>query len=363
MFYVKNLKINNFRCYKDKKIDFSDKINVIYGENAVGKTSIIEAIAYLGLCKSFRGAKDRDLIKIGEDYFFIKGEIEDNSQEVVEIIASFSENEKKIKKNNHVFKKLSEYIGYFNVVSFEPSDLDLIKGGPAERRRFLDLNICQFNEKYLTSLMKYNKILKKRNDFLKQIEDLSEKNIEFLNVLDDALVKEADIIIRSRLDFINNINKELNKVSMDLSLSKESVVIEYTPSIHVENFLGALKKKRKYDFISKTTSVGPHRDDFIVKINNNDANLFASQGQTRTAVIAIKLSLAEYLNSESKNIVILLDDVFSELDAKRQNELLLRIEKNKQIFITTTSIDLINDAILNKSKVIKLEKETEVWAI
>lgn len=363
MFYIESIKINNFRCYSNKKITFSDKINIICGENAVGKTSILEAIAYLGLCKSFKGTKDKDLIKFGEDFFFIKGNFVERDSKNNEVIASFSEKEKKIKKNNVVFRKLSEYLGFFNVVSFEPADLDLVKGSPIERRRFLDLNISQFNERYLISLMKYNKILKKRNDFLKQIEELNQINEEYLDVIDEALSKEAVFIIETRKKFIISINEILFNVSKDLSLNKETVKLKFNPCLSVENFVNNFKKKRKYDFASKTTSSGPHRDDFLIEINDKEADLYASQGQTRTAVIAIKLSLAKYLSVENKNLIILLDDVFSELDESRQNELLYKLEENKQIFITTTSIESIDRNIISKSNVIKIEKETEVWAI
>ena len=166
MFYVKELKLNNFRCYNSKSVTFSPKINIIYGKNAVGKTTVLESIGYLGLLKSFRDAKDGDLIKNSEDFFFIKAKFCDTKDDNLdEIIVSYNENGKKIKKNNYIYQKISDYIGYFNVVTFDPSDLDIIKGAPLVRRGFLNINLSQMDKTYMLSLMKYNKILKKRKKY------------------------------------------------------------------------------------------------------------------------------------------------------------------------------------------------------
>ncbi len=342
---------------------FSPNINILYGDNAVGKTSVLEAIAYLALCKSFKGSKDKDLIKRNEDYFFIKGVFCENDENKTEIIASFKEKEKKIKKNNYIFQKLSDYIGYFNVVTFEPADLNLIKGSPIERRKFLDVNISQFDSKYMLSIMKYNKILKKRNDFLKSIEELSEKNVQLLEVLDEMLAIEAIEVMKRREKFVFEISDHVKKMSNKISKEKEIVSVEYKCADNVENFVKNLRQKRKYDFVCKSTSVGPHRDDLNIKINNTEADLYASQGQTRTAVISIKLGLAEYLRKVNENQIVLLDDVFSELDYTRQSELLSLLNEKTQVFITTTTVSTIKEDILNKSRVIKVEKETEAWVI
>lgn len=356
-FAISSLRLNNFRGYKDKMIEFSPEINILYGDNAVGKTSILEAVAYLGLSKSFRGAKDKEILKFGEEYFFVKGSFIEKDNKKSEVIISFKEKDKKIKKNNYIYQKISDYIGYFNVVSFEPSDLNLIKGGPSERRRFLDVNISQYDTEYLISIVKYNKILKKRNDFLKSIEELNEKSNQYLDAIDELLASEAIKLIKTRESFIISINEYIEKVSKSISTNNEVVSIVYNKSENVENFVNNLKRKRKYDFICKSTSLGPHRDDLTIKINSCEAEKYASQGQIRTAVIALKLGLASFLKESNAKQIVLLDDVFSELDHNRQCELLNSLKGKTQVFITTTSITNITQDILAKSKLIKVEKE------
>ena len=359
MFAIKSIKLNNFRCYSTKSCEFSSNINILYGDNAVGKTSVLEAIAYLSLCKSFRGAKDKDIIKNDQDYFFVRGEFELGNDKNDEIIISYNNKEKKIKKNNYVFQKMSDFFGYFNVVTFEPLDLYLIKGGPVERRRFLDINISQYDKEYMLSIMRFNKILKKRNDFLKSVEEMNGNNVEYLNSIDELYAKEALKVIEIRDKFIKELNNEIKSMSFALSLGNEEVSVEYKPSEKVENFVKNLKNKRKYDLVCQTSSLGPHRDDVLVKINNKEAEIHASQGQIRTAVIALKLGLAAYLRKYNEKQIILLDDVFSELDNDRQNKLLELLNKKNQIFITTTSISNINEEIKKESKLIKVVKENE----
>ena len=359
MFAIKKLKLNNFRCYTSKLLEFSPNINILYGDNAVGKTSVVEAIAYFGMCKSFRGAKDRDLIKENQDYFFLKASFIAENELKDEIIVSFNGKDKKIKKNNYIYNKISDFFGYFNVISFEPSDLNLIKGGPIERRRFLDVNTSQYNKEYMVGLIRFNKILKKRNEFLKQTEELNANNLEYLKVIDEMYCKEAIKLIDLRTKFILELNNYVKSAALKISGGKESVILEYSPSENVENFVEKLCAKRKYDFLCKSTSVGPHRDDILIKINEKSADQYASQGQIRTAVIAMKLGLAEMLRKYNENQIILLDDVFSELDFSRQTLLLELLNRKNQIFITTTSISSINDDILNESELIKVTKETE----
>ena len=359
MFAIDSLKINNFRCYTSKTLEFSPNINILYGDNAVGKTSIVEGIAYFGMCKSFRGAKDKDLIKEKQDYFFLKGIFDASKEKEDEIIVSFNGKDKKIKKNNYIYNKISDYFGYFNVISFEPADLNLVKGGPIERRRFLDVNASQYSKEYMLSLMKFNKILKKRNEFLKNIEELNESNLEYLKVIDEMYCKEAKVLIEIREKFIFELNDYIKSAALKISGDKEEIKLEYLPSENVENFVKKLNSKRKYDFVCKTTSVGPHRDDILIKINKKSADQYASQGQIRTTVIAMKLGLAEMLRKFNKNQIVLLDDVFSELDSNRQTLLLELLDQKTQIFITTTSISNINEEILSKSKLIKVVKETE----
>ena len=359
MFYIKSVKLNNFRCYSSKSIEFKPNVNIIYGENAIGKTTVLEAIGYLGLCKSFRGAKDADLIKNEEEYFFINGKFNSDDDENVDITVSYNENAKKIKKNNYIYQKNSDYIGYFNVVSFDPSDLELIKGAPVLRRGFLNVNISQIDKQYLLSLMKYNKILKKRNEYLK-MNDANSLDMVYLDTITIMLCQEALYIIRKRSNFIEEINKYIKEASLKITNNKEIVELTYSPNTVFENVEKEYKNKLKYDAVAKTTTVGPHRDDVVIKINEKEADIYASQGQVRTAVIAIKLGLSEYMKTINENQILLFDDVFSELDGNRQKELLDILEEKSQIFITSTSVDGIDQAVLSKSNLIMFRKGENV---
>ena len=358
MFYVKELELNNFRCYGAKSVTFEPKINIIYGKNAVGKTSVLESIAYLGVLKSFRDAKDSDLIKKGEDFFFIKASFLDtDTKDKDEIIVSYNENGKKVKKNNYIYQKNSDYIGYFNVVTFDPSDLDLIKGAPIVRRGFLNVNLSQIDKTYMISLMKYNKILKKRNEYLKNI-DSNKIDHTYLDAITSLLADEATIIIKKRREFLENLCIYVNKYGKLISNNEENIKIEYVPccidEINIKNEY--IDKKHK-DILLKTTTIGPHRDELKLYINEKDASIYASQGQIRSAVIALKLGLSEFMKKTNDKQVVLLDDVFSELDSNRQMKLLEMLVTNSQIFITATEVDHINQTILNESNLIEFRKE------
>ena len=200
MFYLKSINLNNFRCFESKKIEFSPNINILYGQNAVGKTSVLEGIAYLGILKSFREGKDEEIIRNGQDFFFVSGDFFDDEEEKnINIVVSYNNLGKKIKKNSYIYQKMSDYIGYSNIISFDPGDLMLIKGAPVERRSFLNINISQIDKNYMLSLMKYNKILKKRNEYLKNT-DSSMIDYDYLDTLTTLLDEEAINIISKRVN-------------------------------------------------------------------------------------------------------------------------------------------------------------------
>lgn len=354
MFYLKNIELNNFRCYKATKFGFSDNINIFVGQNAVGKTSIIEAINFLGLCKSFRTSNDGELMKEKEEYFFVKGKIENNDIETT-VVISASQNGKKVVVNNKTYKNLSEYLGFINVVSFSPEDIKLVKGEPKARRRFLDLNIGQVDREYLLKSIEYNKILKERNELLKNINIIPHSQ-ELLKVYTDKLGELGVVIIEKRKKFINDIKAYINAKAKIISSGKENVDIIYTPSAK-ENFKTELKRCLNKDIEAKTTTIGPHRDDIVFEINGLNASIYGSQGQQRTISLATKLGLAEYIKEMKKNLIILLDDVFGELDQERQNELLKVVNSSVQVFITTTSVQNISPDVLAQSKIIEVRRE------
>lgn len=359
MIHLNRLKLYNFRCFQNFEIEFSDKINILVGNNAVGKTSIVEAIHCLGFVKSHRTNSDQQLIKIGSEYSIIKGSFQ-NSGKKSEVSLSITEKGKKVIYNNKAYNNLSEYIGFLNVVIFCPEDMELVKGGPGIRRKFLDSNISQINPLYLNSSIYYRKILKERNELLKQLSESEHKNYQLLDVYTQGLIKEARNIIKIRKKFIEDLNPFISKITNAISDGRESGKLKYLPSVDEMDLEKVFKDNLKNDMLYKTTTKGPHRDDFLIELNGKNAADFASQGQQRTSVLAIKLALAELINQKSDNLIIILDDVFSELDVHRQNQIINLLSNSNQIFITTTSVENLTTKILNDSLVTNISKECGV---
>jgi len=357
MFWIKNIVLNNFRCYKLFSTSFSEKINIIIGKNAVGKTSLVEGINVLGCCKSHKTNSDSILIKKGEEFYRLECTINefDNTDNELKVISTKSG--KKVSINNKQYKNLSDYIGYFKVVMFCPEDLSLVKGDPADKRKFLDLNIGQMDKEYLRSLIRYKTILKERNEFLKQIENNNNYDKVLLNTYTEALIREAKVIINKRKEFVSYINTYFNTNVNAISCGKEIAEIVYKPNVNVDNLLITFEKKVNLDVISQTTNTGPHRDSFEIYIDGENSADVASQGQQRTLALSLKLALAEMIKEKTDRIVIILDDVFGELDIDRQNQILELINYDCQIFITTTSVDNLTKEIINSSKIIEIEKD------
>lgn len=348
MFYIESIKINNFRCYKSEDFTFSPVCNIILGRNACGKTSLAESICYLCLGKSFKGAKDIDLIRIDNDYFNIIGNIIDDKKN--RIVIGYDKKTKKINLNNKTVPSISEYVGKYKVITFAPDDLDIIKGNPGVRRRFLDMNICQIDSNYLRILMEYKHLLKQRNELLK----LESIDYQYLDILTQELIKRAKLVIKKRKEFVSELNKYVENKSKELTDDQETVFIEYESNVEIENLENQFKNGLKLDILTKTTNNGPHRDDYNIYINGQKANVYASQGQIRTAVLSIKLGISEKFKQNNESMVIILDDVFSELDINRQIKLLESIKSGNQVFITTTDINNLPKSIIESSKIIKI---------
>lgn len=356
MFYLKQIKLHNFRCYSQYFNTFSENINILVGNNAVGKTSLVEAVCCVGLGKSHKAINDQELIKNNETYAFVKAEFTDNDR-TDEIVFSIAEGKKKIMQNGEKKARLSEYFGYINVIIFSSDDLNLIKGTPANKREFLDSGISQSNNQYLRSLFNYRKYLKQRNEFLKQVDLSTNYDALLLETITEKLIIEAKKIVSARQEFVNKINEELKRINFEISDEKDQGMIVYLPNRPADELEKAFKERIQVDFALKTTTLGPHRDDFIPIINQKHAHSYASSGQQRTLSLALKLSLAEICKRKNHRIIIILDDVFSELDAKRQNKIMEYLDKEQQIFITTTSIDDLSEQIIQKSKIMKITKE------
>jgi DNA replication and repair protein RecF len=253
-----------------------------------------------------------------------------------------------------MYRNISDYLGNINIVLFSPDDLDLVKGSPSVRRKFLDQNIGQINKNYLNALIKYRKLLKERNELLKTENVIID--IDLLDVITKALIDEAKIIIKEREAFIHNINKDIKEFSMTLSNNKEWVQMVYNPHTNVDNLWKTSEDRKSYDIFSKTTTWGPTRDDIKILVNEEEASIYCSQGQIRTACIATKLALARLYKGYNDKIIVILDDVLSELDNYRQEQVLKLIDSDIQTFITTTSLDNIDEYVLKDSNILEIKR-------
>lgn len=353
---IKSVDLYNFRCYDIEHYEFKDSINIIIGSNASGKTSLVEAIYVLLTCKSFRGASDAEMITEGKEFYSVSGKINEQNESALSIV--YSKDGKKISKNGVVYKNLSDFVGEFCAIAFSPEDLRMITGDPKYRRRFLDMSISQFDKNYLNTIIEYNKLLKERNEFLKNIinDTINDNQKAMLLTLSQMLIVKGKIIIEKRKNFIDKINTYLCKYVQEISNNNEKGYIRYVPNCYLEQYEREMRVREKYDVVSGNTSCGPHRDDFEIFINDKDANSYGSQGQKKTLALSVKLSLYRVLEEYGKNGIIILDDVFGELDKERQIYLMNVLDKAKQIFITTTTLDNISENVCREYNIIKIKK-------
>ena len=340
---ITSLKLQNFRNYKEEKINFNNDVNIIYGDNAQGKTNILEAVFVTSIGKSFRTSKDKELIKIGEDFSRIEVDFsksDRNGTIKVEIA-----DKKNIFVNGVKIKKLSELLGNMNIVIFTPDDINIFKNGPDKRRRFLDIFISQLRPNYIYNLNMYLKALEQRNNYLKQIK-FENKSEEFLDIWDEKITEYAEKVFKYRFEFINKLKEKIKTVHSIITENNENIDIEYVSDFfNKEEFLKKLKATKKIDIMKGYTTKGIHRDDFNVYINDNLVNVFGSQGQRRTAVLSLKMSELNVIYDEiGENPILLLDDFMSELDEKRRTNFLNNI-RDTQILVTCT-----DKFILEKNK-------------
>lgn len=335
---IKSLKLKNFRNYDLLSLDFDDATNIFYGDNAQGKTNILEAIYLSGTTKSHRGTKDRDMIQFGHDEAHIETVIEKNHVEFKIDMHLKKNSPKGIAINKMPIRKASELFGVIHLVFFSPEDLNIIKNGPSERRRFVDLELAQLDKLYLNDLANYNRIINQRNRLLKDIynrEDL----LPTLEVWDMQLAEYGRRVIERREIFLDRLNEIIASVHERLTGGKESLSLSYEKSSGDADLLDVIEKNRERDIRMKSTSVGPHRDDICFKVGDLDIRKFGSQGQQRTAALSLKLSEIELVKKLIKDEpILLLDDVLSELDKNRQHALLDTIG-NIQTIITCTGVD------------------------
>ncbi len=358
---IKSLELSDFRNYENLKIDFSSGTNILYGDNAQGKTNILEAIFVSATTKSHKGSKDKEIISFGKEEAHIRTILEkDNAEYRVDMHLRKSKT-KGIAIDGQKIKKASDLIGRLNVVFFSPEDLSIIKNGPSERRRFMDMELCQLDQIYLNSLSKYNKLVVERNKVLKDLFEHPENSV-LLDVQDKQLCEYGSVIIKTREKFIAELNEIIRPIHKKLTGEKEILSVYYEPNVSAEDLDKKLRASRQKDIYAKQTTVGPHKDDFSFIIQKNesedgiDIRKYGSQGQQRTASLSLKLSEIEIVKKAKKeNPVLLLDDVLSELDSNRQNYLLNTIG-NIQTIITCTGLD---EFVNNRFEIDKLFKVTD----
>ena len=347
---IKSLELSNFRNYESLSINFDNGTNILYGDNAQGKTNILEAIFVSATTKSHKSSKDSEMIEFGNEEAHIRTILEKEDIETRVDMHLRKNKSKGIAIDGTKIKKAADLLGLLNVVFFSPEDLSIIKNGPSERRRFIDIELCQLDNIYLYNLTKYSKIVEQRNKLIKDSYDNKEL-IDTLSIWDMQLVSYGNLIIEKRKKFIEELNEIIKVIHNKLTNGKEEIEIKYEPDVEPEDFEKALKKSRDKDIKLKQTSVGPHRDDFSFVVNGIDIRKYGSQGQQRTAALSLKLSEIELVKRITGHVpVLLLDDVLSELDNNRQNYLLNTIG-DIQTIITCTGLD---DFVNNNFKIDKV---------
>ncbi len=357
---INSIDIYNFRNYERAFIEFSDKMNIFIGNNGEGKTNILESIYVLAITKSHRSYIDKNLINNSKDIMKLSSNVfYANNNNKLELV--MNNKGKRVSINNLVYKKISDYISNLVVVLFSPDDLDLIKGSPTTRRKFLNIEIGQLDNKYLYYLNDYNNLLKQRNEYLKSIT-INTVDTTYLDIIDEKLSEKALYVYKYRYEFIKDINRFIKNVFSDLSNSYFEIKyinnfdnIDFDFNIK-EKFLKKLKSNLKRDILTGGTSVGPQRDDFEFFLDKKNVRDYGSQGQQRLCVLTLKFAEVELLcEKRGEYPILLLDDIFSELDISKRNSIIKYLDKGVQVFITSTDLNDIDKTLLSNSKIFNIE--------
>ncbi len=351
--YIKDLKLDHVRNYDSLDLDFSSGTNLFYGDNAQGKTNILEAVYFCGTTRSHRTSRDSELIRFGAKEAHLRMEMKKTSMDYRIDMHLKEGRAKGIAINGAAIRKAQELIGLGHFIFFSPEDLGIIKNGPAERRRFLDMELCQLDRVYVSSLASYNKVLQQRNHLLRDLQQRPQ-DIGTLDVWDEQLVRYGLDLIQARQKFTGRLAEIIRPIHQKLSGGKEEMDTGYERNTTPERFAEDLKKNRNKDMILKTTGCGPHRDDLSFSVNGVDIRKFGSQGQQRSAALSLKLSEIELVKESTGDIpVLLLDDVLSELDSRRQHYLLESIG-GIQTFITCTGLEEYQDSPVQIDRVFRV---------
>ncbi len=351
--FIESLALSNFRNYDNEDISFSDGINILYGDNAQGKTNILEAIYMLATTKSHRGSHDKEIIQFDREECHIKAEVSKHDiRHRIDMHLRKSKN-KGVAINMIPIRKSAELFGLVNIVFFSPEDLSIIKDSPAQRRRFMDMELCQLNKIYYSNLCNYNKVLNQRNSLLKQIY-FDKSQIDLLDIWDNQLADFGIRVIKERNNFVDMLNEIILDIHKNLTSGKEELRIVYDKNVDEKNFLLELCEKRNIDLKYQTTQIGPHRDDIVFMINDMDVKKYGSQGQQRTVALSLKLAEIKLVKKIiNDNPILLLDDVMSELDSTRRDALLSSIN-DIQTIITCTGYDDFIKERLSIDKIYKI---------
>ena len=363
---LQSLRLVNYRNYTDLTLNFSDGVNVFLGENAQGKTNLLESIYVLALARSHRTSSDKDLIRWQEKEATISGRVKKSISDTP-LSLHFSNKGKKARVNHLEQSKLSQYIGQLNVILFAPEDLELVKGAPSVRRRFIDMEFGQMNPLYLYNTTQYRRILKERNAYLKRLQMKQTTDTIFLDVLTEQLVDIGSQVLLARQTFLERLEVAAQPIHAEISNKRETLTLRYQTSLDFEKetdlgtiklvFEQTLKKQQSREIMQGSTLVGPHRDDIQFIVNDNDVAVFGSQGQQRTTALAIKLAEIDLMQQETGEYpILLLDDVLSELDANRQTHLLLAIQDKVQTFITAPTLSDIARQLIHAPRVFHVKQ-------
>lgn len=351
--FIDTLALNNYRNYKSEEITFSHGINILCGDNAQGKTNVLEAVYMLATTKSHRGSRDKEIIGFGCEECHIRADILKNDVgHRIDMHLRKSKN-KGVAIDMIPIKRSAQLFGMINIIFFSPEDLSIIKNSPSERRRFIDMELCQLSRIYYSNLSNYNKVLNQRNNLLKQIY-YDKKKLDMLSVWDSQLVDFGIKIIKERNNFIDMINEIIPDIHSRLTSGKEKLRLFYEKNIDEDAFEEELLLKQDMDLKYQSTQTGPHRDDITFIVNDIDVKRFGSQGQQRTAALSLKLAEIELVKKViHDNPVLLLDDVMSELDSGRRDALLESIS-DIQTVITCTGYDDFIKKRLNIDKIYRV---------
>lgn len=361
---LEELKLQHFRNYQDLDVTFGSGVNVLLGENAQGKTNLLEAIYFLALARSHRTSNDRELISWEADTAQVYGRVLKHSGNTP-LELTLSKHGKKAKVNHLEQAKLSDYVGQLNVILFAPEDLSLVKGSPQGRRRFMDMEFGQMSHKYLYDIAQYRTILKQRNRYLKELGNKQQSDMVLLDVLSDQLANYGASIINARLNLLKRLEIWAAQVHNEISQEKETLVFRYETAVKAadlsdtQHIYEALKQgyqdRREKELFQRTTLIGPHRDDLKFIVNGKDVASFGSQGQQRTTALSVKLAEIDLMYEQTGEYpVLLLDDVLSELDDSRQTHLLTAIQDKVQTFLTTPSLSGVAQKLIHQPTVFNI---------